>query len=198
MNPRTRNITLAALATGVALLAGLTLAQDTAASLAGLWQEVVIPALLTLASGLIGYLAVLGSGVLKRAAQNQENQLVARALDLVGQTAVTAVAETAQTAVQQLKAAHADGKLTREEANAALAYAASRVWATIGKQARETLAQQAGGDSKAAIDAFVKPAVEQQVALLDRVLPASEPVTGEAERERTLMLARSKLGLDLQ
>ena len=183
-----------------ALVFGSAFAQDATApsSFADLWQELVVPTLLTLASAAIGYLSVLLSGFLKRAAANQENQLVAKALEMVGSMAVTAVAETAQIAVKQLKAAHADGKLTREEAQAALAFAASRVWATLGAQARDTLLKQSGGSVQAAIDTFVKPAVEQQVALLDAVLPRAEPVTGEADRVRTLALARAKLGLGLQ
>lgn len=192
-------LALVTLVVAALLTLGSAVAQNATApsTLSEFWQQVVIPALLTLASGAVAYLAAIGGGVLKRAAANQENQLVAKALELVGSTAVTAVAETAQTAVQQLKSAHADGKLTREEAQAALAFAASRVWASIGQQARDTLLKQAGGEVKAAVDTFVKPAVEQQVALLDAVLPAAAPLSGEAERERALMLARSKLGLEL-
>lgn len=193
-------LALVVLILSAALVLGSAFAQDatTPTSFADLWQELVVPTLLTLASAAIGYLSVLLSGFLKRAAANQENQLVAKALEMVGSMAVTAVAETAQTAVKQLKAAHADGKLTREEAQAALAFAASRVWATLGAQARDTLLKQSGGSVQSAIDTFVKPAVEQQVALLDAVLPQAAPITGEGERERALMLARAKLGLGLQ
>lgn len=182
-----------------ALVLGSAFAQGAVpTSFADLWQELVVPTLLTLASAAIGYLSVLLGGVLKRAATNQENQLVAKALEMVGSMAVTAVAETAQTAVKQMKAAHADGKLTREEAQAALAFAAGRVWATLGQHARDSLLKQVGGSTQSAIDTFIKPAVEQQVALLDAVLPQAAPITGEGERERTLMLARAKLGLGLR
>src|SRR5690606_25810466 len=121
----------------------------------------------------------------------QKNELVKKVLELVGTTAATAVANVAQVAVNDLKAAAADGRLTREEAQAALQKAVDQVWAAIGQAARDILLGAVGGSESKAIETFIKPAVEAEVRVLSAIAPPANPLLDPADRDRMVRLARS-------
>lgn len=161
----------------------------------GFFQEHILPWLLNLAGAaatyVLGVLAVWLHGLVA----SQKNETVKKVLELVATTATTAVANIAQTVIRDLKAAHEDGRLTEAEARAALAKAVDQVWAAIGQAARDALLKAAGGSQEAVIKTYIVPAVEAEVALLDEVLPAAEPITDPVTKERVLNMARARLGL---
>lgn len=178
-----------------ALLFGVAFAQDTSPPAADFLQEVLLPALLTLAGAAVTYLAGWLAAWVKRLASTQQNELVKRVLELVGTTAATAVANVAQVAVNDLKAAAEDGRLTREEARAALDKAVEQVWAAIGQAARDALLGAVGGSETRAIETFIKPAVEAEVNALGMIGPAAKPIESAVDRDRVARLARSRLNL---
>lgn len=177
-------------------LVGFALAQDPTTPQPDLIQDVLLPALLTLASAAITWLAGAAAGWIRKAAASQQNELVKRVLEIVAVTAATAVANIAQTAINDLKRAREDGKLTREEAQAALKLASEQVWAAIGQAARDALLAAVGGSAATAIDTYVKPAVEAEVLALEALgaTPAEKVVKPE-DRDRVIRLARSRLAL---
>lgn len=178
------------------LLVGVAFAQDPTPAPADFLQDVLLPALLTLASAAVAYLASAAAGWIRRAAAGQQNELVKKILELVANTAATAVASIAQTAINDLKRAREDGRLTREEAAAALKLASEQVWAAIGQAARDALLAAVGGSAATAIDKYIKPAVEAEVLALEALgATPAEPITDPADREKVVRLARSRLAL---
>ena len=97
--------------------------------------------------------------------------------------------------MNDLKAAAEDGRLTREEARAALDKAVEQVWAAIGQAARDALLGAVGGSETRAIETFIKPAVEAEVNALGMIGPAAKPIESAVDRDRVARLARSRLNL---
>lgn len=180
----------------VLALSGLALAAANPPPAVDFLQDVLLPALLTLAGAAVTYLASAAAGWIRRAAATQQNELVKRVLEIVATTAATAVANVAQTAINDLKRAREDGRLTREEAQAALRLASEQVWAAIGQAARDALLAAVGGSAAKAIDTYIKPAVEAEVLVLEQLgATPAEKVVEPADRARVIALARSRLAL---
>jgi hypothetical protein len=126
-----------------------------------------------------------------RKGREADNQILATTLSIAGNVAAAAVAETAQTAVSHLKAAREDGKLTREEAQAAFRTALNRAWSMLGRELQETLTHHAGSES-AAKDKVLGPIVEQMVA---QTSATASPPVDDAQAASEVTLARARLGL---
>lgn len=156
-----------------------------------LLQEVLIPIALTVLTAIAAWIGTTARSWIARKARETDNQILATVYGLVGQVAATAVAETAQTAVTQLKAAREDGKLTPDEARAAFRAAVNRTWNMLGQEAKDVLTGQAGSESAAKAN-IVGPMVEQMVANTKTV--ASAPQT-EVQAAKEVTMARMRLGL---
>ena len=164
-----------------------------------LWPVVidqVLPPLLAAAvTVLAGFLTVaakrLGDWLKERAAET-ENALLAGVLGMVANQAAIAVQHVAQTAVDNLKAASADGKLHPADAREALRAAVWEVWSSLGDRARDVLASEYGS-LDAALKNVIEPAVEAKVRESKVSTPVVEPTVPESEARRELELARAKL-----
>lgn len=160
----------------------------------------VLPYLLTAA----GTFAVAGLGYaasfLKGQAANVKNETLRNALFLLDTLVFEKVTEIFNHAVATLKAGASDGKLTPEEAQAALAAAVTETWAALPALIKKLLAGIAGGEL-AAQSAFVAPKVEVAVKnvnslglhtlSIDRA-PTVRPTTA------AVTAARLRLGLGLK
>ena len=129
-------------------------------------------------------------------AKNEKNATIKTVFDHLGHLASIAVSEVSQTAVDALKAAAEDGKLTAEEGRAALTAAVKRTWQLLGAEARGLLTDLAGGSEANAMEHVVKPVVEaavraQKVASPN---PSSKPKDA-AIAARDAALAQARLGL---
>jgi hypothetical protein len=187
-------LALATLALCVLLIAGSALAQD-AAPAAGFVDGVLMPALFAFLAVAVPFVTTQATVLLRRASAAQKSKLMEWAVNLVGTLAVRAVGDVAQRAVLTLKAAHEDGKLSREEATAAMRTATQQVWTALGAEARAVLVASVGSE-KDVREQIIQPAIEANVALLDSALPEVPPLASEIERLRALTEARRQLGLD--
>ena len=115
------------------------------------------------------------------------------ALEVLESVVLPKVTEIAQDATLQLKAANADGKLTKEEASAALNVAAEEVVADLPRWAAATLTKTAGSPEKM-LERLVKPQVEQAVRKVKTQVKPSYIIEG-AFKEDVRRKARSRLGL---
>lgn len=158
-------------------------------------QQFLVTALLGLASVAVAWLTTTVRTALTALADRQKNEAFKRLLEIVADTAATAVREVAQTAVNDLKAAHDDGRLTKAEAMAALQAAKNRAWAILSDAVKQQLLDLVGGNAQKAIDTYVVPAIEAEVAILDKVLPPAEPITDQATKDRVLQFARARLNV---
>jgi hypothetical protein len=157
-----------------------------------IFQSIIAPVIVTLLAGAVTWLGVQASTLVRTQAAKVKNDTVARVLEVLGVAATTAVTAIAQTAVNKLKANSADGRLTPEEAQAALQAARDQAWATIGKEGRQALVALVGSQS-AALQKIVEPAIERAVAETKGL--ANETVSSPERREGELRLARARLGL---
>lgn len=115
------------------------------------------------------------------------------ALEVLESVVLPKVAEIAQDATLQLKAANADGKLTKEEATAALEVAAEEVVADLPRWAALTLTKTAGSKG-AMVERLVKPQLEVAVKQVKRQVKPSYIIEG-AFKEDVRRKARARLGL---
>ena len=115
------------------------------------------------------------------------------ALEVLESVVLPKVTEIAQDATLQLKAANADGKLTKEEASAALNVAAEEVVADLPRWALATLTKTAGSP-EGMLERLVKPQVEQAVRKVKTQVKPSYIIEG-AFKEDVRRKARSRLGL---
>ena len=115
------------------------------------------------------------------------------ALEVLEGVVLPKVAEIAQDATLQLKAANADGKLTKDEAKAALNVAAEEVVADLPRWAHAALVKTAGGEGEM-LERLVKPQVEQAVRKVRTQVKPSYVIEG-AFRDDVRRKARSRLGL---
>lgn len=179
----------------MATVFGVAAAQPAEGGGFDLVQQVLIPLLLSAATYAVAWVGTALRTFLVNLAANQKNEAFKKLLEVVAETASTAVREIAQTAVNDLKAAHEDGKLTKAEAMAALQAAKDRAWSILSQQIKDQLLAIVGGSVQAAKDTFLTPAVEAEVALLDNLLPTADPITDPATKDRVLQLARARLNL---
>lgn len=182
-------------AMAMALAQPIDLLPETGTSVLERLQQFLVTALLGMASVAVAWLTSTVKSALSALAERQSNEAFKRLLEIVANTAATAVREVAQTAVNDLKAAHEDGRLTKAEALAALQAAKNRAWAILSDAVKQQLLDLVGGSAQKAIDTYVVPAIEAEVAVLDKLLPAAEPITDQATKDRVLQLARARLNL---
>lgn len=156
-------------------------------------QDGLVPILLTILTALAAWLSTTVRDWIKRKARETDNQILSTVLGLAGQTAATAVAEVAQTTVEQLRAAREDGRITPDEAKAAFNKATERAWGMLGKSARDILTEHAGSE-EAAKESIIGPLIEQMVGATKGQASASPP-SDDTSKARDVALARSRLGL---
>lgn len=155
--------------------------------------EIVVPAIAALLSAVLAWgIPALFTAIRGFLEARVDNETVRRVLDEVTRAVEVAVKETAQIAVNDLKAAASDGKLTREEAVAALNKAVASAWGSLTQQARERLLGELG--SEAAVHKFLESQVEAELAVV-KALPKAAPIVDEGERAKVVGAARGRLGL---
>ncbi|ABW35064.1 hypothetical protein Dgeo_3023 (plasmid) [Deinococcus geothermalis DSM 11300] len=131
-----------------------------------------------------------------------KSEQLRHALEVVGHLVVAKVAEINAQAVDTLKKASADGKLTADEAGAALRTAVQEVWTALPDVLRALLTAAAGSE-EAAQDAYVRPQVERQVQGAPRSLaalalpdaPPLEHIFKPSVTPAQVTAARARLGL---
>lgn len=152
-------------------------------------------------------LGLVGGGIgiavtrfLDQKTQGVKNDTIRGLLGMVDQAAGDAVNATYQTAVNDLKAANADGKLTAEEAKAAFTHSVRAAWNAIVKDAQGDLAKLFGGVAGA--HAVVGQAVESKVATAktNGVATPNPKIAamGDAQKAKAAAAARVQLGLSVQ
>lgn len=111
-----------------------------------------------------GLAAALGFGAkfLKARTAAVKNERFRIILEAVGQLAYDKVAQLSQEAIRLLKAASDDGKLSANEAQAAVTTAVKETWVSLPDDIRKLLLQIAGNEA-AAQNAYIKPKVEAAV-----------------------------------
>jgi hypothetical protein len=161
-----------------------------------LWTDVLIPSLLaalvTVAGGAITLAAAQARVWMAAKARETENALLRGVLTIVADQAGIAVQHVAQTAVDKLKAASTDGKLTPKDAKEALRAAALETWFNLGKQAQDLLKNEYGSFD-AVLRQLLEPTVEAQVRAAKAAAPVVDAPLSEAAAMSELMLARQKL-----
>lgn len=158
-------------------------------------QRILWPTVFTVATALVSWLGAVAVQLVKSLTARVKNDTIAGVLEQLGVITTTAVASVMQEAVLDLKAAHEDGKLSPDEAKAALHLAVNRIWGALGAEAKDALAGLFGGDTTAAITQLVEPAVEAEVAMLSSMLPSAAPFEDEAAKLNAIRHARTRLGL---
>lgn len=158
-------------------------------------HRILWPTVFTVATALVSWLGAVAVQLVKSLTARVKNDTIASVLEQLGVITTTAVASVMQEAVLDLKAAHEDGKLSPDEAKAALHLAVNRIWGALGAEAKDALAGLFGGDASAAITQLVEPAVEAEVAMLSSMLPAAAPLEGEGAKLDAIRHARTRLGL---
>jgi len=152
-------------------------------------------------------LGLVGAGVgvavtnfINQRTKGVKNAILSDLLGMVSQAAGDAVNATYQTAVNDLKAASADGKLTAEEARAAAGHALESAWAALAADAKADLAKFFGGAAGA--QKVVAQAVESKVAQAKAagVDAPSAKVQALApdQKQKVLDQARVQLGLSVK
>lgn len=149
-------------------------------------------AVITLLGGVLTWAAAQLSSFLRARAKATENELMRSVLTMVADQAGIAVESVAQRAVNKLKAAAADGRLTAEDALLALRAAVEEVWESIGKQAQEALVKEHGSEEEAKRQ-VIEPAIEAKVLESKVATPVKEPPVPEDAVRAELELARQRL-----
>ena len=121
-----------------------------------------------------------------------QNDTLRLVLVMVADRAGVAVQHLAQVAVDRLKAASVDGRLSPQDAAAALRAAALEVWAGLGKQARDLLLSEYGSFDTV-MKQLIEPTVEAKVREAKVTTPISEPPVTEGMVLTELQIARSRL-----
>jgi hypothetical protein len=175
----------------VVLLAGVAFAQDASE----LFRDTILPSFLaavaTVAGGFVTWAAARFSAWLKVRAKETQNAMLRTVLVTVADRAGVAVNHVAQTAVDKLKAASADGKLSPQDAATALKAAVLETWSSLGKNARDFLLGEYGSFD-AVVKQVIEPTVEAKVKEAKAIPSTETPVTGDAAMHE-LRLAQQKL-----
>lgn len=127
-----------------------------------IWNDAVIPALVTLLTAALSILVGVAISALRAWAAKQTAQWKRAVVDEVTKAAEEAVAAVNQTFVADIKAARADGNLTPDEAAAAFKRARDIVLTRMGEAGLAALAKVAG--SKANAQAVVSDLIESAVS----------------------------------
>jgi hypothetical protein len=161
-----------------------------------LWVDVILPSLLaalvTVAGGAITLAAAQARAWMRAKAMETENALLRGVLTIVADQAGIAVQHVAQTAVDKLKAASVDGKLTPAHAKEALRAAALETWFNLGKQAQELLKAEYGGFDQV-MNQLIEPTVEAQVRTAKVTTPVVVQPMSETAALSELAMARQRL-----
>ena len=161
-----------------------------------LFNDVLLPAILTTAGLLFTYLLALGQTYLKSKTQLLQNEALRETLMTAEDVAFKAAQEVQRRAVADLKRYSADGKLTKDEAEAAAKTAAKLMLEMLGTEGKKALVRHAGTPEKA-LETILKPALEGAVGRVK----AQHPVVREMQEGFTLrdfkavQKARGELGL---
>lgn len=158
-----------------------------------LLTETLVPILAALVLAAIGWASTTAVTYLKSRTKALGSGLLRNALEQLIDAAALAVAETSQVAVDELKIAAKDGKLSKDEAAAALNNATKRAWEILGPELRQILLGIFGGDEQATLEGLVKPAIEAAVRRQDE--PRKEAPADPEVAQREAALARARLGL---
>lgn len=147
-----------------------------------------------LSLGGVGLTAASSYGVMRLKNARLQGRSSA-ALEVLESLVLPTVTEIAQDATLQLKAAAKDGKLTKEEASAALEVAAEEIVADLPRWAAATLTKTAGSKG-AMVERLVKPQVEVAVKEVKKTVPnyVIEDAFG-AVKDEVRRKARARLGL---
>lgn len=165
--------------------------------LQGVLWETLLPILASLVIALIGWAAGRAAQWLRAKADMIGIERLEAATQALINAAELAAKETAQVAVNAIKASAADGRLTGEEARAALTAARDRAWELLAPEIRQILIGLFGSEQAAKLNA-VTPAIEAAVHDLKAgtATPGDAPVKLDHEARITAAaLARARLGL---
>jgi hypothetical protein len=153
----------------------------------------ILAALVTVMTGAISWAATRASAWFNERAKESKGGAVQNALAVVYTLAGTVVQHLAQTVVDKLRTASADGKLDPRDAADILKAAILEVWGSLGKDLRDLLLQQFGSYDEV-VKRVIEPAIEAKVREAKITTPVNEPpLTNEAQAMRELQMARERL-----
>lgn len=157
-----------------------------------LLSTILLPAIITVVSAVAAWAGRKLVEFLQTRIDLLEHDIARAFANEVLEAATVAVRTVAQVATEDLKAAAADGKLTVEEAQAALALAVRTAWENLSQHAKDRLIGEFGeqGAKK-----YISTAVEAEVLAVSTLLPKAEPITDDALRESVIKGAHAQLGL---
>lgn len=161
-------------------------------TITALLLDALLPLALTALLAAVTWVITRAAGWLRGKAELVKLERIRAAFEQLVDAAEIAAKETAQTLVDKLKAAAADGKLEPHEARAALQAAVERAWGLLAPEIREILIGLFGSEA-AVKEQALAPAIEAVVRDLPR--PAAPADVSPAALERDAALARQRLGL---
>jgi len=164
------------------------------------WTGIAGQIILYLLGLIVGSAGIAVTRFINARTKGVKNGILSNLLGMVAQAAGDAVNATFQTAVNDLKAANADGKLTAEEAKAAAAHAARSAWDALAADAKADLGKLFGGAGAA--QAVVAQAVESKVAQA-KAAGIAQPSASVAsatpeQKQRAIDAAHVQLGLSVR
>ena len=153
----------------------------------------VLAALVTVMTAAISWAATRASKWFEERAKESQGGVMQNALAVVYTLAGTVVQHLAQTVVDKMKAASADGRLDPRDAVDILRAAVLEVWAGLGKDLRDLLLQQYDSYDEV-IKRVIEPAIEAKVREAKVTTPTTDaPISSEAQAMKELQLARERL-----
>lgn len=114
-----------------------------------IWTQAIVPALVTISTVAIAAMTTVATAAIRRWAEKQKAQWVSEVMTQVADAVDRAVAAVNQTFVDEVKAATADGKLTRDDAAAAAARALNVAKEQLGADLLAALVRIAGSNEAA-------------------------------------------------
>ena len=160
------------------------------------FNDVLLPALLTTLGLLLTYLLAQAQTYLRSKTQLLQNEALRETLSTAEDVAFKAAFEVQRRAVADLKRYSADGKLTKDEAEAAARTAARIALEMLGEEGKKALVRHAGTPEKA-LETILKPALETAVGRVKVQHPiVRETQDGFTLRDfKAIQKARTELGL---
>lgn len=116
-----------------------------------IWNDAIIPGLVTIVTALAGILAAYAAQALRAWAAKQNAQWKSAVMEEVARAVENAVAAVNQTFSDDIKVARADGKLTPDEAMTALTRAKAIAIEQLGVDGMKALEKIIGGNAAANI-----------------------------------------------
>jgi hypothetical protein len=195
--PRLLTLLLVALLIVPLALGGFALAVappvDPAVDLARDIIPVLLAGLVSVVTAAIGWAATRAAAWFEARARESKGSTLSNAIALAYTVAGPTVQHLAQTVVDKLRAASADGRLDPRDAAAVMEAAIQEVWAGLGKNVRDTLVDQYGS-LEGVIGALIRPAIEAKVREINTTAPSTTPpVQNDAQALRELQHARERL-----